>query len=89
MFSFLINCFKPRRRKIKDYDLIKEAVIEFNKNDEIKKYNEECSMCLSPMLQTDKVVKLKCGHAFHKLCLSLWYLKEPTCPMCREFVSQL
>lgn len=41
----------------------------------------ECSICLKPVRRTKEV--LECNHIFHKRCIDYWYMRSPTCPMCR------
>jgi hypothetical protein len=44
----------------------------------------ECSICLESILGVTKTIR--CGHTFHKTCLSTWEKHENghTCPMCRH-----
>lgn len=47
-----------------------------------------CSICLSNYQKKEaNVVKLNCGHVFHKDCIIPWFDKNPdslTCPVCRR-----
>ena len=50
---------------------------------------ENCSICIDNFDKTNKIVKLPCGHYFHRDCANRW-LKEkarakqdPSCPNCR------
>jgi len=45
---------------------------------------DQCHICLEP-LSIDK--KLRCGHTFCRRCIVSWYLKENTCPMCRQNIK--
>ncbi|KAF8762496.1 hypothetical protein HU200_009466 [Digitaria exilis] len=52
----------------------------------------ECSICYEP-LRKKKVaaggVELPgCAHAFHPRCISKWFRKKPTCPLCRGDVTK-
>lgn len=50
-----------------------------------------CVICSLDYKSKDKCLALKCGHLFHKTCLSSWYRSssqkiEKTCPYCRAKV---
>lgn len=50
-----------------------------------------CAICSLDYKSKDKCLALKCGHLFHKTCLSSWYsssshVGEKTCPYCRAKV---
>ncbi len=47
----------------------------------ISKYNDECAICLEPLISGHE--KLKCKHNFHKDCISEWKKHKDTCPLCR------
>ena len=47
---------------------------------------EECPICYFEM-ESPQIIKLRCGHSYHKDCLKKWYLKGVSgtnCPMCRS-----
>jgi hypothetical protein len=54
--------------------------IILNKNFE----NNECIICLDPMIINDKVQILNCGHMYHLDCINKWFnkKKEINCPLC-------
>ena len=37
---------------------------------------------------TDSIMKLRCGHRFHKLCILPWLAAHRTCPCCRTVVKR-
>ncbi|KAJ0130368.1 hypothetical protein HZ326_26535 [Fusarium oxysporum f. sp. albedinis] len=42
-----------------------------------------CIICLEPMVDSDIVRRLPCGHTFHSGCITPWYLRQHyTCPLC-------
>jgi hypothetical protein len=41
-----------------------------------------CSICIAPHARRGSV-KLRCGHCFHRTCISQWLRRADTCPMCR------
>ena len=61
-----------------------------NKNEyiETKKFktkiiDKECIICLEPLTKNQNVsIILKCDHYYHSKCLSLWFTKKETCPLC-------
>ena len=45
---------------------------------------EECSICLEPYQERDKIVQLTCNHIFHNDCIREWLQnKQNNCPLCR------
>ncbi|CAO1942944.1 unnamed protein product [Urochloa humidicola] len=61
----------------------------------------ECSICFEALREEDgaagKEKKEKkgvavelpgCAHAFHRRCISKWFRKKPTCPLCRGDVAK-
>ena len=82
MFSFLIKCCCCRKLK---------RVQELNNSSSSDGSSEgnlenECSICLCSMNNKEKLVALPCGHVFHHVCIYLWYLKQFSCPICREII---
>jgi hypothetical protein len=47
---------------------------------------KECSICVEGLEREFAVELPGCKHAFHRRCISNWFFKAPTCPMCREDV---
>ena len=48
--------------------------------------NNECIICLEPMVINDKVKILECGHMYHYDCINKWIekKKEINCPLCSK-----
>lgn len=45
-----------------------------------------CPICLDN--NTAKtVIKLDCNHHFHSECMSRWYIKNKSCPLCRQIIK--
>ena len=62
----------------------------FQFNENINDTQLTCPICLSEI--SDDLVKLRCGHFYHKLCIYQWLINErkDTCPICRlDVVNQL
>lgn len=50
---------------------------------------EDCSICTDPMKNGGGVVvKLPCGHFFHKGCVSYWFKESRQCPLCRFEITK-
>lgn len=43
-----------------------------------------CSVCMENFVKEDTLLKIGCGHAFHKDCLLPWLQTNNTCPVCRH-----
>ena len=50
---------------------------------------EECAICLSPMLYPRLTRTLICGHTFHRKCINEWINIEhhTSCPTCRQSIE--
>jgi len=47
----------------------------------------QCSICLDDM--DEQVVRLNCGHAFHRPCVTKWLVtKSQTCPLCKQQLGE-
>ncbi len=44
---------------------------------------QTCSVCMD-MIMTDDLQYLPCAHVFHKACISEWFQRSTTCPLCRS-----
>jgi len=44
----------------------------------------ECSICLCPIENGDKVGKLPCNHLMHVDCLKSWLQRQNACPLCKR-----
>ncbi len=68
---------------------VKIHYISANKLFKYSKYDEnfvvECSICLNAIRKNSMIVKMGCGHYFHKACLFNWIdiSKKTFCPNCR------
>lgn len=59
---------------------------------EMLKYSERekttCAICMDPLgVAPTLIVKLACGHMFHRACLSAWTGSNSTCPECRRRID--
>ena len=52
---------------------------------EYKHYkNGSCIICLENIDKSKNIIKLQCGHDFHKECLLEWLNKNDNCPICKK-----
>ena len=55
-----------------------------------KIYGEtECIICCQDYNETDKIKLLTCGHYYHQKCIDNWFIKNTTCPLCRNIVNNI
>lgn len=46
---------------------------------------DTCGICLNPVRETRGTTAIRCGHLFHKTCLTRWEEQgKDTCPICRR-----
>lgn len=45
---------------------------------------ERCSICMSRFKLKKNMTILKCKHKFHDDCITQWFNKSVTCPICRS-----
>ena len=52
-------------------------------------HSDTCNICLNEQISNseNKLIFVKCGHSFHKECISEWLLRKNTCPCCREILK--
>ncbi|KAH7543758.1 hypothetical protein JRO89_XS15G0011600 [Xanthoceras sorbifolium] len=43
----------------------------------------DCSICLESVDVGEVVAPLPCSHLYHKICITHWLHKKPSCPLCR------
>eukprot|EP00753_Platysulcus_tardus_P010553 PLAT2840.1.p1 GENE.PLAT2840.1~~PLAT2840.1.p1 ORF type:complete len:247 (+),score=102.02 PLAT2840.1:97-837(+) len=61
------------------------AAIEEDPAEEV----EECSICLEPFVDELPPVPIRCGHHFHRACLTEWLACASSCPLCRAEIVEL
>ena len=55
----------------------------------------ECIICMEKTQFTEQRIKprycndvcLKCNHVFHRKCIKQWFVRNDSCPMCREEIK--
>ncbi len=90
-------CMRIRERNVGRYVRASETlvtrIVDVSVPSEIETTGM-CPICLDELSETDIersedneesriVVKLNCGHVFHRGCLYEWLQKNTTCPICR------
>lgn len=77
--------YRPDESADSDYDDSEESTYIKVRGEHVKvaKSDENCSICLEDM-EID-LVKTKCGHIFHKDCLSR--VRNDNCPLCRSSIE--
>jgi hypothetical protein len=56
---------------------------ETKEEKEEEEEEEMCSICLDEFEHREKILKIKCGHKYHKACIMNWLKRDTRCPMCR------
>ena len=46
-------------------------------------YEKDCPICLETFQLSEKIVKLECGHLYHRKCIRKWFNISELCPYCR------
>ena len=58
--------------------------------EEVHCADDHCAICFDDMDGADTVVKLPCGHCFHKSCATKWLTSQKACarcPLCNQKLS--
>lgn len=63
-----------------------QPVVEFDK--EAFGDHTECCICSAEFDAETELRQLCCGHVFHTGCLSGWFERSLTCPLCREDLAK-
>ena len=80
----LRRCIRKCLRKWK-----KREAIEYleRTKEEAMGTEEPCPICYVEFGEGEEMYRPRCGHLFHKQCLSRWMGKQANCPLCRVEVS--
>lgn len=78
LLLFLINYVKP-----------KMPVIEYKPGEKISDEDANCTICLCPYSEAEKIRKLPCQHHFHMNCIDEWFGIDDVCPLCKKPVNPL
>jgi len=66
----------------------KNIEIDEKKNNVFKKMEDECSICLEPLDNKKKIIKLECcGNKYHKKCILNWQKHGTRCPLCTSILE--
>ena len=88
--------FKNTNEAIQEFSFPKKEIIHnldfFLKKCEIFSADkEECIICMENFEKEETVYKIKCpcnGKFYHKQCLSGWFEKSCSCPVCRKNLQE-
>ena len=65
--------------------------LELLANNYLKAIDDECSICNEEITKKNyfeiPLLKVSCGHIFHKSCIEKWVTKNSTCPLCRFAIT--
>ena len=82
----VINVAKDFYKNCSAYILYQKIIIQififFIIAEEKKHPEQECSICLDDMYNTETVT-LDCNHRYHKKCINDWLKEKHDCPQCR------
>jgi len=48
--------------------------------------SDKCAICIESQHENTHM-RLDCGHCFHKTCITGWFKRSKTCPMCRDTIK--
>ena len=70
----------------KENNVIKDKIMKIPQiyYEKDKFENFQCSICIDEFKDSELLKQLKCGHIFHKECLSQWLLNMNNCPFCNK-----
>lgn len=54
----------------------------------MKKSSRTCAICIDGFKEQELIMKLPCGHIYHRCCLKGWMKKSTECPLCRHHFSK-
>lgn len=78
--------FSVRASDLNIQELIKSSEEQLMRitRSECEENEEECAVCLCKIEEQEEMGELRCGHAFHRVCLERWIgFKKTSCPLCR------
>ena len=73
-----IDADKPPVEKASDEMISSLSVVQCE-----AKIDESCSICLMQFEINDEILKTKCNHSYHKICIVTWLKTNVKCPLCR------
>jgi len=79
-----LRILKDINRTDRSDDNLPMIVMELDQILDILTPGAECPICLEFLSEHDQV--LRCGHCFHKKCLTDWQKRNASCPSCRTMI---
>lgn len=66
-----------QREKIDSFE-----ILQYNNGEGYSK--DVCSICIEEWQEGAQIMRLPCNHIFHPTCISTWFHRSTTCPLCKE-----
>lgn len=101
------SIYKSLESAYNEYSSKKQYFLEYaiRTDEQLKSYiqtkenpptdDDDCAICLDELtscqIQSQKVIKLECGHIFHYQCVYEWFVsrKRQVCPLCKKDFTML
>ncbi|KAI5184904.1 hypothetical protein NEHOM01_0455 [Nematocida homosporus] len=64
-------------------------VLEYTPGGKISEEDAQCTICLTPYANKEKIRRLPCKHHFHMACIDEWFGIDDLCPLCKRPVNPL
>ncbi|KAH9385596.1 uncharacterized protein NEMAJ01_0492 [Nematocida major] len=64
-------------------------VVEYAPGGKIQEEDAQCTICLAPYEEKEKIRRLPCNHHFHMGCIDEWFCVDDVCPLCKRPVNPL
>jgi hypothetical protein len=71
-----------------DTDTEESGVQQKEQADDDSDHQPNCSICLIPLENGDRIGALDCKHNFHSDCLKAWLSRRNVCPLCSQPVAR-
>lgn len=72
-----------KRVKYKSSFIIIDNDDNSNNNNKEEEFQNTCAICLEIYENEEELIKLKCNHHYHPICITQWFKMTDTCPLCK------
>ena len=80
--------FSSRQRGLTDKQIRTLPTSAYQQSQQAGEAVEEmCAVCLSALLDGERVRRLHCRHCFHQPCIDEWLVRRAVCPLCVRTVT--
>jgi len=83
-FTTLWDQFRKWFSTVKSFILKEGQYGKYATVEEVREAGDICSICQEPMRTP---IKLECAHVYCEDCVSEWFEREKTCPLCRSVIK--